>query len=507
MRVYHDEDADLALLAERRIAVMGYGNQGRSQALNMRDSGLEVIVGNRDDEYGRRACEDGFEVIPIGQAAARADIVLMLVPDEVAPTVFQAEIAPSLARGTALVFASGYNVAFGYVSPPTDTDVVLVAPRMIGSGVRDLYVAGHGFPAFVGVAQDFSGQARALALALAKAIGATRTGVVETTFAQETELDLFTEQCFGPAFGQVLMTAVDLLLEKGYPPEAVLLELYMSGEFSYTLRKIAELGTVEQTKLHSRTSQYGSMSRGLRFRLPELRAKMAQGLAEIQSGTFAREWAAEQADGSPTLAMLQESARALPLHELEQELRQALRDVPHPELVQFPREQVPSASVEATDGRRPFSAAWHRLRSMLSRPSTRIATQPSAEVPTREEMARVLRTFIALAASEPALQAFAEDRHVMTHYVLSDYELEFHLSFENGQISGDLGLPPYPAQVRIETDADTLDGMFTGRINAPRAAVSGKLSFGGDTRQALSIQRIQSDLSRLYCSARERRQG
>jgi putative sterol carrier protein len=356
------------------------------------------------------------------------------------------------------------------------------------------------------VAQDHSGQAQALALALAKAIGATRAGVVKTTFAQEAELDLFTEQCFGPAFGQVLMTAVDLLLEEGYPPEAVLLELYMSGEFSYTLRKMAELGTVEQTRLHSRTSQYGSMSRGLRFRLPELRAKMAQGLAEIQSGAFAREWAAEQAEGSPTLTMLLESARELPLHELEQELRRALRDVPRPDLVLTPGGTALSAPQGTGGEDRSLPTTWHKLRNLFRRSSAPASAQPPAVVPTREEMPDVIRAFIALAVDEPALQAFAQNREVMTHYMLSDYELEFHLNFENGQISGDLGPPPHPAQVRIETDADTLDGMFTGRVNAPRAAMSGKLSFGGDTRQALSIQRVQSDLSRLYASARRVRE-
>jgi ketol-acid reductoisomerase len=216
-------------------------------------------------------------------------------------------------------------VIFGSIVPPSSIDVVLVAPRMIGAGVRDLYVAGRGFPSFVGVAQDHSGQAWEIALALAKGIGSTRAGAVQVTFAQEAELDLFTEQCFGPAFGYALTTAVDLLLEKGYPPEAVLLELYMSGELAYTLGKMAELGIIEQAALHSRTSQYGSMSRGMRYILPELRARMETGLEEIRSGAFAREWTAEQEAGIPTLQALREAARGLPLHQLEQELRQAMQ--------------------------------------------------------------------------------------------------------------------------------------------------------------------------------------
>jgi ketol-acid reductoisomerase len=322
--VYHDSDASLAPLREKTIAVIGYGNQGRSQALNLRDSGLNVVVGNRDDEYADAAREDRFSALPIGRAAALADVILMLVPDEVAPGVFERQIVPHLAPGKTIDFASGYNVAFGLITAPDGLDCILVAPRMIGAGVRDLYLAGDGFPCFIGVEQDASGRATQAALALAKGIGATRLGVVEVTFAQEAELDLFTEQCFGPAFGRVLTTAVDLLLEEGYPPEAVLLEMYLSGEFAYTLGKIAELGLVEQTALHSPTSQYGSMSRGMRFSLPELRERMKEGLDEIRSGAFAREWAAEQAAGYPMLEMLRSAARMLPLHETETQVRAAV---------------------------------------------------------------------------------------------------------------------------------------------------------------------------------------
>jgi ketol-acid reductoisomerase len=324
MRVYHDQDADLSVLKDRRIAVIGYGNQGRAQALNLRDSGLEVLVGNVDDAYGERACEEGFVLLPIAEAVADADIMMMLIPDEVMPTVFKEDIAPHLVEGNVLVFASGYNITFDLLAPPDCVDVVLVAPRMIGDGVRNLYLAGRGFPSFVGVAQDYTGLARETTLALAKGIGSTRAGVVEVTFAEEAELDLFTEQCFFPAFSQVLKTAVDLMIEEGYPPYAVLLELYMSGELSYALGKTAELGMVDQSALHSRTSQYGSLSRTARYASSELRARMREGLEEIRSGRFVQEWTAEQAAGCPTLRELRQEAESRWLNEMERELRQAL---------------------------------------------------------------------------------------------------------------------------------------------------------------------------------------
>ncbi len=524
MRVYHDQDADLSLLADKQIAVIGYGNQGRAQAQNLRDSGLDVLVGNQEDAYAQKARDDGFSVFPIAWAAGEADILMLLIPDEVAPTVFEREISPHLAENDVLVFASGYNIAFGFIVPPSWVDVVMVAPRMIGTGVRDLYVSGNGFPSFIGVAQDHSGQAWNITLALAKGIGSTRAGVVEVTFAQEAELDLFTEQCFGPAFGHVLTTAVDLLLERGYPPEAVLLELYMSGELSYTLGKMAELGIIEQSALHSRTSQYGSMSRGMRYMLPALRARMEQGLEEIRSGEFAQEWMAEQEAGCPTLKALQEAARNLPLHKLEQELRQAVQyKQPRPQAERAPRRRsgrghvaqsgagaevaassydsnlVTSSSLRAGPQEEPRAS---RLARLLRRGPKREAEPPTA-VLAGSQMEQVLRRFLAHAVNDPALQAFAKDRQLTTHYVLSDPENEFHLCFHDGVVIGDLGPPPSPAQVRLQTTAEVLDGMFTGRTNPMRAAMTGKLSFSGDAKLAIGVQAVQSDLTRLYKLARQ----
>jgi ketol-acid reductoisomerase len=519
MHLYYDEDADLNLLAGRKIAVIGYGNQGRAQALNLRDSGMEVLVGNREDEYADQARQDGLEVLSIKEASAVANVVLLLIPDELAAEIFEGVIGPQLKEGSVLVFASGYSIAFGTITPPPNVDVVLVAPRMIGAGVRDLYVEGRGFPAFVGVAQDHSGQARQMALALAKGIGSTRAGAVEVTFAQEAELDLFTEQCFGPAFGQVLTTSVDLLLEEGYPPEAVLLELYMSGEFAYTLTKIAELGLVEQAALHSRTSQYGSLSRGVRFMFPELRNRMHEGLEEIRSGRFAEEWAAEQAAGAPTLASLREAARSMPFHKLENELRQALRGgpvaPPAPLRQEEPEEAPetapqPDATVKRSPSPEPASpAAGDLMGKALSgllglggKRSERPQSSPSTSNLSDTQMDAVLRRFLADAADSQALQAYSQDREMATHYVLRDSDLEFYMRFDRGTVVAELGPPPLPAEVRLETELGVLDGMFTGKINAMRAFMTGKLSFQGEAKLAITIQQVQDELCGIYTQAR-----
>jgi ketol-acid reductoisomerase len=512
MRVYHDDDADLRILEGKRIAVIGYGNQGRSQALNLRDSGLEVVVGNREDEYAEQARQDGLSTQSIARAVAEGDVVMLLIPDEVMPQVFEREIARHLAEGDGLVFASGYNIAFELFTPPPSVDVVLVAPRMIGAGVRDLYVAGRGFPSFIGVAQDYSGQAKATALALAKGIGSTRAGVVEVTFAQETELDLFTEQCFGPAFGHVLTTAANLLIDEGYPPEAVLLELYMSGELSYTLAKIAELGLIAQSRLHSSTSQYGSMSRGMRFMLPELRTKMAEGLEEIRSGQFAREWAEEQEAGCATLAMLREAALSLPLHQQEEKLLQALGDLPSyqpPQSAGASSAGAQAMPAESTPRREVLVGDWgFRVRAFLRHVLEALgwgkAVRPACDRPlTESQRERVLERFLSQAAGDPALQTFSRGRTMTVLYVLSEPELEFWMHFDDGTVTTAMGSPPSPADVRLETKADVLDGMFTGRINAMRAAITGKLTFSGEARMAMSQQQVQGDMCRLYARARD----
>jgi ketol-acid reductoisomerase len=325
--IFHEEDSTLEPIAGLAIAIVGYGNQGRSQALNLRDSGMRVLVGNIDDDYRKTAIADGFSPLPIRQAAAQADVIFMLVPDEVMPEVYRDEVEPGLAPGKMLVFAHGYNVAFGLITPPPGVDVVMVAPRMIGAGVRDTYVSGAGFPSFVGVHQDASGRAQSRMLALAKALGSLRAGCIEMSFNDEATLDLFTEQAFGPAFGAVMGSAVNALVDAGYPPEAVLLELYLSGEFAYSLEKGREMGMRAQHRLHSHTSQYGTITRAPRFfdLVGPMREKMSAILGEIRSGAFAKEWSSER---DAKLALLEKAHRAAdgtPMARWEDATRAAFR--------------------------------------------------------------------------------------------------------------------------------------------------------------------------------------
>ncbi len=326
-KIYHDDDADLDVLRDQTVAVIGYGNQGRSQALNLRDSGVKVIVGNIRDHARAVALADEFAVSNIGDACAQADVAMLLIPDEIMPEIIEKHVAPNLEAGNLLVFASGYNIAFELVELPADIDVALVAPRMIGVGVRETYVAGNGFPSFVGVHCDATGNATARMLAIAKGIGSTRAGCIEMSMHDEASLDLFTEQGFGPAFGRVLLTAIDVLVEAGYPPEAILLELYLSGEFAYSFEKMREVGMMKQMDFHSRTSQYGTFTRGARFmELGEpIKQKMSEVLEEIRSGKFANEWSSNQIDANEIFEKFREARDQMPVANWDQAARTAFK--------------------------------------------------------------------------------------------------------------------------------------------------------------------------------------
>jgi len=308
MRVLHETDADLGYLRNKTLAVIGYGNQGRAQALNLRDSGMRVLIGSIRDAGAEQAERDGFTTVPISAAVEQADVLALLIPDEVQREVYDAQIAPALRRGQALDFAHGYNIHFGLIRPPQHVDVFMVAPRMIGINVRQSFEKGRGVPAYLAVAQDASGQARQLALAWAKGIGATRAGVLETSFAEETELDLFTEQAVWPIIMRDLLLSYEVLVEAGFPAEMVALELYGSGEAAEVFKQMARVGIIKQMRLHSQTSQYGTLSRAAAMLPEEARGRMQQALQGIRSGSFAREWADEQRAGYPRFETLRRMA-------------------------------------------------------------------------------------------------------------------------------------------------------------------------------------------------------
>ncbi|QGP93119.1 Ketol-acid reductoisomerase [Neomoorella glycerini] len=297
-RIYYDQDADLSYLKDKTVAIVGYGNQGRSQALNLRDSGINVIVGNTRDRAWDQAKEDGFETYPVAEAVERADVIALLVPDEIAPQVYEESIVPHLKEGKVLDFASGYNVTYDFIQFPEYIDVIMVAPRMIGRSVRDLFVQGSGGPSLVGVHQDYSGQAWERALAFAKGIGSTRVGAVESSFEEETRCDLFGEQLSGGLL-YMIRTAYEIMVANGISEEAAILELVASGEREETVRAMTEMGLFHQLVLHSHTSQYGQLTRGRRMVTDKTRMVMEEIMQEIVTGAFAKEWMLEQQAGLP----------------------------------------------------------------------------------------------------------------------------------------------------------------------------------------------------------------
>jgi ketol-acid reductoisomerase len=296
-RYFRDSDASLEPLLGKTVAILGFGNQGHSQALNLRDSGVQVIVGNTEDEYAERARSNGFPTFSIGEASVRADVVVCLVADEITPAVYSGEIQSGLTSGKTICFASGYCIRYEQISFPADVNVVMVAPRIMGDLVRETFLSRRGFLSFLDVHQDADGQAWPICLALAKGIGTLQRYAIQASPRDETESDLFTEQTLVPAIVAAVATAVEVLVEAGYPKAEALLELYLSGEMGDIMHEAAKKGLVGQTALHSPTSRYGTVSRLNRFKTPELRRIMENVLAGIQDGSFAREWSADQEHG------------------------------------------------------------------------------------------------------------------------------------------------------------------------------------------------------------------
>ncbi len=319
--LYYEKDADPGLVAGRRVAVIGYGSQGHAHALNLADAGADVRVGLREGSSSWAKAEAaGLRVTTIAQAAREADLVMLLLPDTEQASVYQAEIAPNLSEGDALFFAHGFNIHFDQIQPPPGVDVAMVAPKGPGHLVRRTYTTGGGIPALVAVAQDASGKARALALSYAHALGATRAGVLETTFEEETETDLFGEQvvlCGGVT--ALVMAGFETLVEAGYQPESAYFECL--HELKLIVDLMYEQGISGMRFSISDTAEYGDMTRGPRIIDDEVRGEMRRVLAEIRDGSFAREWVAENRAGRPLFQELRAKGAAHPIEEVGTRLR------------------------------------------------------------------------------------------------------------------------------------------------------------------------------------------
>jgi ketol-acid reductoisomerase len=324
LKVYRADAAPVGGLAGETVAVLGYGNLGRSAALNLRDSGAKVRVGNREDEYAVLARADGFEVVPLAEAAGDS-VVFVLLPDEVIPAVFERDIAPGLTPGAAIAFGSGYCLAFTLVTPPEHVDVLLLAPRIAGRQARTRYQAGEGFWAFAGVEADRSGQAQRRLLALADGLGVLRAGAVEMTAAVEARLDLFVEQTVGALLGTAVMVAFDVGSQAGIPAEALVMEMYMSGEMEGVYRGFRETGFLRASEEHGPTALFGGITRTLEIDRAALAASFRTILADIASGVFARRFQDEAASGYPMLTIAREMTRGeSPITTAEDRLRRLM---------------------------------------------------------------------------------------------------------------------------------------------------------------------------------------
>ena len=319
--VYYEKDADRSLIADRKVAVIGYGSQGHAHALNLKDSGVDVRVGLRDGSSSQAKAEAaGLTVRSITDAVAESDVVMLLGPDTEHKAIFTEHIAPNLADGDALFVAHGFSVRFGQVEAPAGVDVALVAPKGPGHLVRRTYTEGGGVPCLIAVAQDASGHAHGLALAYADAIGGARAGVLETTFEEETETDLFGEQvvlCGG--LTALVQAGFETLVEAGYQPESAYFECL--HELKLIVDLMYEQGIAGMRYSVSDTAEYGDLTRGPRVINAAVRAEMRAILDEIQTGKFAEEWLAESESGRPNFAALRQAGRDHPIEKVGAELR------------------------------------------------------------------------------------------------------------------------------------------------------------------------------------------
>jgi len=320
-QLFYDSDADLSLLNGKTVAIIGYGSQGHAHALNLKDSGIQVVVGlYAGSRSADKAKADGLEVLPVAEACAKADWIMILLPDEVQKAVYAEEIAPHLSKGKVLSFAHGFNIRFGLIVPPADVDVVMIAPKGPGHTVRWEYQNGQGVPCLFAVHQDASGQARALAMAYAKAIGGTRAGILETNFKEETETDLFGEQavlCGG--LSELVKAGFETLVEAGYQPELAYFECL--HEVKLIVDLMVKGGLTAMRDSISNTAEYGDYVSGPRLINAETKAEMKRILTDIQDGTFARNFVAECEAGKPEMTRHRESDKHHPIEEVGKGLR------------------------------------------------------------------------------------------------------------------------------------------------------------------------------------------
>ncbi len=324
MNVYYEKDADLAALKAKKIAIIGYGSQGHAHALNLSESGMDVRVGLREGGSSwEKAKKSGLTVKPIREAAKEADIIMILVPDETQPLIYQEFIAPTLTPGKALAFAHGFNIHYGQIDPPEGVDVFMAAPKAPGHMVRHEYTQGKGVPVLIAIHQDASGQARETALAYAVGLGAGKAGILETSFREETETDLFGEQavlCGGVS--ELITAGFETLVEAGYAPEMAYFECL--HELKLIVDLIYEGGLSNMYYSVSNTAQYGGMSRGTRIIGDEAREEMADILEEVQDGSFAREWILENQANRPVFRALTRAMETHPIEDTGKKLRKMM---------------------------------------------------------------------------------------------------------------------------------------------------------------------------------------
>jgi ketol-acid reductoisomerase len=320
-KVSYEKDADPGLIRGRRVAVIGYGSQGHAHALNLKESGVDVRVGLREGSSSTaKATAAGLTVVPVAQAAAEADLIMILLPDTEQRSVYEESIAPHLQGGYALFFAHGFNIRFGQITPPEGVDVAMVAPKGPGHLVRRTYTEGGGVPCLVAVAQDASGKARELALSYADAIGGARAGVLDTTFEEETETDLFGEQvvlCGG--LTALVQAGFETLVEAGYQPESAYFECL--HELKLIVDLMYENGIGGMRYSISDTAEYGDLTRGPRIIDDRVKAEMRTILDEIRSGAFAEEWIAESRAGRPNFTRLEQEGQQHQIEQVGEELR------------------------------------------------------------------------------------------------------------------------------------------------------------------------------------------